>query len=81
MSLCACLKDKLGDNPHHRLRIHDLSSKNGGKIERHINHQMGLDVDIAFYARDLKGELVSSIWTSYDDNGKSEKGDSIFPIH
>ncbi|MCM8537028.1 MAG: penicillin-insensitive murein endopeptidase [Lentisphaeraceae bacterium] len=78
MSLCACLKDKLGDNPHHRLRIHDLSSKDGGKIERHINHQMGLDVDIAFYARDLEGKITKSIWTSYDDSGKSVKGKRIF---
>lgn len=78
MNLCSCLKDKLGDHPHHRLRIHDLSNKSGGKIERHINHQMGLDVDIAFYATDLKGKLTKSVWVSYDDNGRSVKGDRLF---
>lgn len=78
MSLCSCLKEKFGDHPHHRLRIHDLSTKSGGKIERHVNHQMGLDVDLAFYATDLKGKLTKTVLASYDDNGKSVKGNRLF---
>jgi murein endopeptidase len=78
MELGVYLKEQLGDHPDHRLRIHDLSSKNGGKQKRHINHQMGLDVDLAFYATDLKGNVIRSIWTSYGADGKSKDGHRLF---
>ena len=78
MELGVHMREKLGDHPDHRLRIHDLSSEHGGKQERHINHQMGLDVDLAFYATDPKGNLVSSVWTSYGADGKSKEGDRRF---
>ena len=78
MSLGVYLREQLGDHRDHRLRIHDLSSKTGGKQERHINHQMGLDVDLAFYGTDLKGNVIRSIWTSYGADGKSKGGHRLF---
>jgi murein endopeptidase len=78
MSLGAHLRQQLGDHPDHRLRIHDLSSNTGGKQERHINHQMGLDVDLAFYATDAKGALIPSTWASYGADGKSIDGRRLF---
>lgn len=78
MSLGAHLRQQLGDHPDHRLRIHDLSSKTGGKLERHVNHQMGLDVDLAFYATDPKGNPIPSTWSSYGADGKSTDGRRLF---
>lgn len=78
MSLGAYLREQLGDHPDHRLRIHDLSSQTGGKQERHINHQMGLDVDLAFYGTDLSGNVIRSIWTSYGADGSSANGQRLF---
>ena len=80
MSFGVYLREQLGDHPDHRLRVHDISSKEGGKQERHINHQMGLDVDLAFYATDLKGNVTSSKWTSYDADGKSVDGHCLFDV-
>ena len=33
----------------HTLAIGDLSARHGGKLDRHVSHQSGLDVDIGFY--------------------------------
>ena len=78
MTLAVELKDKLGEAEEHQLRIHDLSSKEGGKLPRHVNHQMGLDVDIAFYARDLKGNIIKSNWRSYNKLLKTKDGKQVF---
>ncbi len=80
MALGVHLRGQLGDHPDHRLRIHDLSSKAGGKQKRHINHQMGLDVDLVFYATDLEGNVTRSIMTSYGADGKSTDGDYLFDL-
>ena len=80
MELGGYMREQLGDHPDNRLRIHDLSSKTGGKQKRHVNHQMGLDVDIALYATDLKGNKMSSIWTNYGADGKSKNGLRLFDV-
>lgn len=35
----------------HVLAIGDLSSQHGGKLDRHLSHQSGVDIDIGFYFR------------------------------
>lgn len=35
----------------HVLAIGDLSSQRGGKLDRHLSHQSGVDIDIGFYFR------------------------------
>ncbi len=45
MMLSARLQETLGEHSYHRLCVRDMSSKAGGKIQYHINHQMGLDAD------------------------------------
>lgn len=37
-----------------RLGVGDLSIKTGGKITRHASHQVGLDVDLNYYHKDLR---------------------------
>ena len=78
MMLGAHVEETWGDHPYHRLCVRDMSSKAGGKIKYHINHQMGLDADLTFFATDLPGNAVSSVYTSYGADGKSSKGDHRF---
>lgn len=45
----------LDADPHMpRLRIHDLSAENGGRIAGHRSHQNGRDADIAYYRRQCR---------------------------
>lgn len=80
MMLGAHIRDVFGDHPYHRLCVRDLSAKGGGKIKYHINHQMGLDADLTFFASDLQGNPVNSVYTSYGADGKSTKGDRRFDV-
>jgi CubicO group peptidase (beta-lactamase class C family) len=80
MMLGAHLQASLGDHPYHRVCIRDMSSQAGGKIRYHINHQMGLDADLTFFATDRQGNPVSSVLTSYGADGQSTKGDRRFDV-
>ncbi|MGB0579437.1 MAG: penicillin-insensitive murein endopeptidase [Limisphaerales bacterium] len=78
MMLGAQLQETLGDHPYHHLCVRDMSGRRGGQIKYHINHQMGLDADLTFFASDLQGNPVSSVYTSYGADGKSSRGDRRF---
>lgn len=80
MMLGAHMRGVFGDHPYHRLCVRDLSGKGGGKIKYHINHQMGLDADLTFFASDLQGNPISSVYTSYGEDGKSTKGERRFDV-
>jgi len=80
MMLGEHLRQTLGDHPHHRLCVRDMSGRTGGRIRYHINHQMGLDADLTFFATDLRGNPVSSVYTSYDADGRSSRGDRRFDV-
>lgn len=80
MAMGVYVQETLGADEHHRIRIHDLSSVNGGKLPRHINHQMGLDVDLALYSTDLDGNAADTKWLSYNEKGKSQKDDRLFDV-
>lgn len=69
LELGAELYQSLGKEKVHRLWINDISSESGGKLKSHINHQMGLDVDLQFYSSDLKGKALRSRWMSFDEKG------------
>lgn len=69
MEVGAHLHESLGEEDVHRLWINDISSRNGGKLKSHINHQMGLDVDLQFFISDLKGHPLRSRWMDFDENG------------
>jgi hypothetical protein len=40
----------------HTLAIGDLSARTGGKLDRHVSHQSGLDVDIGLYYRKVPAD-------------------------
>ncbi|MBI5512768.1 MAG: penicillin-insensitive murein endopeptidase [Deltaproteobacteria bacterium] len=42
-----------------RLTVGDLSARNGGPVARHRSHQSGRDADLAFFARDRRGQPVT----------------------
>lgn len=71
MQLGLTMRERLGDEPHHRVVINEISDRDGGKQERHINHQMGLDVDICLYATDKTGNPKKAQWVTFDAQGLS----------
>lgn len=76
----AQMTQRFGEESYHRIRIHDISNARGGKIGKHINHQLGLDVDIAFYATNIEGEPIDSVWVSYNSDGVSNDGMRLFDV-
>ena len=40
--------------------VGDISAKGGGKLSPHINHQMGLDVDLGLYVTDPRGKPLGN---------------------
>jgi Penicillin-insensitive murein endopeptidase/LysM domain len=40
----------------HTLAIGDLSAQTGGKLDRHVSHQSGLDVDVGLYYRKVPAD-------------------------
>jgi len=54
--------------------VGDISAKNGGKLSPHINHQMGLDVDLGFYVTDAEGKPLGNRMAAFDSNGRSKDG-------
>ena len=73
MRLGLAMHERLGPEPHHRVLINEISDRDGGKQKRHINHQMGLDVDLGLYATDLEGNPVRARWLKFDEDGLSPK--------
>lgn len=71
MRLGVTLQERLGSEPHHRILINEISDADGGKQRRHINHQMGLDVDLGFYAINRRDEPTRARWLKFDDEGLS----------
>ncbi len=71
MRLGVTMHEHLGDESIHRMLVNEISDPDGGKQKRHINHQMGLDVDICFYASDLDGKPLRARWLSFDEKGLS----------
>lgn len=69
MEVGANLHESLGEDKVHQLWINDISNKNGGKLKSHINHQMGLDVDLQFFISDIKGQPLRSRWMDFDEKG------------
>ncbi|MCP4677448.1 MAG: hypothetical protein GY854_18435 [Deltaproteobacteria bacterium] len=54
------------------LRVADLSSRTGGRIDHHGSHQNGRDVDLLFYLLDKQGRPVSTeLFIPIDANGYS----------
>ncbi|MFT6269808.1 MAG: hypothetical protein ACJAVV_002635 [Alphaproteobacteria bacterium] len=78
MSMGAEMVNHFGEQMHNSMRVHDISNPHGGKLSRHINHQLGLDVDIAFYATSLEGKPINSVWLAYDEDGRSADGKRLF---
>jgi hypothetical protein len=78
MHLGLAMHERLGPEPHHRVLINEISDRDGGKQKRHINHQMGLDVDLGFYATDQEGNPVPARWLKFDEDGLSPKKELRF---
>ena len=73
MKLGLAIRQRLGPAPEHRILINEISDRDGGKQTRHTNHQMGLDVDLGFYAIDLQDNPVQARWLQFDRYGVSPK--------
>ena len=62
-------------NRKHRgglLKVADLSTRKGGRIDHHGSHQNGRDVDFVFYLTDTKGNpVLSHGFVPIDSNGFS----------
>lgn len=71
LELGLTLRNRLGPEPHHRVLVNEISDADGGKQQRHINHQMGLDVDLGFYTTDVRGNQGKSKWLTFDKDGLS----------
>jgi penicillin-insensitive murein endopeptidase len=58
--------------------VGDLSAQRGGKLGPHRSHQSGRDVDIGFYATDLKGRPVKmNRWVAFDGKGRARDGSAM----
>ncbi len=71
LQLGLTLRERLGPEPQHRVLVSEISDRDGGKQLRHINHQMGLDVDLGFYTMDRTGKPETSKWLMFDKEGLS----------
>jgi penicillin-insensitive murein endopeptidase len=56
--------------PGSGLVINDLGLVEGGPIAQHGSHQAGRDVDILFYALDLRGEPLPAVGVPLEPNGR-----------
>jgi penicillin-insensitive murein endopeptidase len=58
--------------------VGDLSAQRGGKLGPHRSHQSGRDVDIAYYATDLKGRPVKmNRFVPFDGKGRAKDGSAM----
>lgn len=71
MRLGVTIQERLGGESYHRVLINEISDPDGGKQRRHINHQMGLDVDLGFYAIDRRDKPARARWLAFDEEGLS----------
>ncbi|MCM8534093.1 MAG: penicillin-insensitive murein endopeptidase [Lentisphaeraceae bacterium] len=78
MVLGAYLHDELGCDENNKLRVNDISNEFGRKLKSHVNHQMGLDVDLSLFAKNQKGENLNSAWITFDENGLSRAKIRVF---
>ena len=66
--------------PPGKLRIHDFSLREGGKIPHHGSHRNGRDVDVMFYLLDKEAEPVLGKGIVIDPEGKgTDFGDLGYP--
>ena len=58
--------------------VGDLSTKSGGPLLPHRSHQSGRDVDIAFYAVDVKNRpVLLDRFVAFDGNGRARDGSGL----
>jgi len=90
LELGSKMHEVLGSGDEHRFNIYDISNINGEDIIGHLNHEMGLDVDLSFYITDPEGNPVpvplgSYVPRKFDENGISELeedfGDRTYRAH
>jgi LysM repeat protein len=72
-----------------RVRVHDISRQEGGRMRGHRSHQSGRDVDIAYYQKRCTGPCrfrrlqpdqldVSRQWTLLEDWLRQDRVEAIF---
>jgi penicillin-insensitive murein endopeptidase len=57
-ALLVAAEELRADFPEATTYIGDISGARGGPISGHSSHEIGLDVDLAFFYRDAQGKLV-----------------------
>ncbi len=72
IELAALLQEKHPGSPW--LSIGDISGPEGGKLEPHMNHQDGQDLDLAFFYCTAKGEPADRGWLKCEETGKTKSG-------
>jgi murein endopeptidase len=60
------------------LSIGDISKKEGGKLDPHLNHQQGRDVDLAFLYCTPDGKPAERGWLKCDADGKTRQASAVF---
>lgn len=60
--------------------VGDISAKHGGKLSPHINHQMGLDVDLGLYVTDPQGKPLGNRMVTFDAQGWSRDKSLRFDV-
>lgn len=71
IELAALLQERHPGTPW--LSVGDISGPQGGKLEPHINHQDGQDVDLAFLYMTAKGEPAERGWIKCDAEGNTKQ--------
>lgn len=76
IEISALLQERRPGSPW--LSIGDISGPEGGKLDPHINHQDGQDLDLAFLYCNAKGEPVDRGWLKCDAEGKTKNPQAVF---
>ncbi len=64
--------------PGSQLLVGDLSTELGGGLSGHHSHQSGRDADVAFYARDARGKMVTlDRFVAFDSDGNAKDGSGL----
>jgi len=76
IELAAYIQERRPGSPW--LSIGDISGPRGGKLDPHINHQDGQDLDLSFFYCTPDGQPVDRGWMKCDAAGKTKQAGVVF---
>jgi murein endopeptidase len=78
IELAAFMQERRPGSPW--LSIGDISQREGGKLDPHLNHQDGRDVDVAFLYCTAKGEPTEKGWLKCDATGATKNAGVVLDV-